>query len=261
MATYREQIEFVERIKLREGEHRTLDCPFCGGRKKFTVDRLHDGRTVWNCFKASCSVKGSKQGYRSVDAAKSYLAGATPERKRPSLPLPPITTKVENSSTALEYLRSVNSLQAYERGLINLRYDPRTKRVLFYNSEGTGAVGRAMHTGPKWLTYGDASTGIHIGTSDTAIIVEDAASACAIARLPDYTGVAILGTHFSNTLKNTLKRYKMLYIVLDNDAQKKALQLQKQLRGSVFLRTTTRDPKELGVKELIDVIDHNKITN
>jgi hypothetical protein len=262
MATYKEQLEFINRINLREGEHRTLDCPFCQGRRKFTVDRLHDGRTVWNCFKASCSVKGSKRGYRSVDAAKSYLAGNTQEkRQRSSLPLPQITTKIENSDIAMEYLRGVNSLEAYQSGLINIRFDPRTKRVLFYTSDGTGAVGRSLHSGPKWISYGDTSKGIHVGVSKVGVIVEDAASACAVARIEGYTGIGILGTNLSNVLKNTLRTYNKLYIVLDNDARKKALQLQNQIRGNVFLRTTTKDPKELGVRELIAVIDQIEDTN
>ena len=255
MFNYRDQIEIIERIKIREGEHKTLDCPFCGGSKKFTIDRLNDGRLVWNCFRASCNVKGSKSYGRSITAAKAYVAGA--DQSRPTskvLPLPELTTKVENRENAISYLRSVNSLDAYEAGLIDIRYDPKTKRVLFYNNDKSGAVGRALSRGPKWLSYGDTSTGIAVGKSDIAVVVEDVASACSVARLPDYTGFAILGTHITNTLKNTLHKYKVVYIVLDNDATRKAAQLTKKLRGSVFLRTTSKDPKELGLDQIIKII-------
>jgi len=257
MFSYRDQIEIIERIKIRESEHKTLDCPFCGGTKKFTIDRLTDGRLVWNCFRASCNVRGSKSYGRSIEAAKAYANGRQQSKPTPKvLPLPEITTRIENREDASQYIRSVNSYDAYEDGLIDIRYDPKTRRVLFYNSDKTGAVGRALGRGPKWLSYGDTSTGMHVGKSDIAIVVEDVASACSVARLQEYTGVAILGTHLSNTLKNTLHKYKAVYILLDNDAAQKAAQLTKKLRGSVFLRTTSKDPKELELDQLIKIISN-----
>ena len=255
MFSYRDQIEIIERIKIREGEHKTLDCPFCGGSKKFTIDRLNDGRLVWNCFRASCNVRGSKSYGRSITAAKAYVAGA--DQSRPTskvLPLPELTTKVENRENAISYLRSVNSLDAYEAGLIDIRYDPKTKRVLFYNSDKTGAVGRALGSGPKWLSYGDTSTGIHVGGSNIAVVVEDVASACSVSRNIKYTGVALLGTNITSTIKNALLMYKELYIVLDNDASRKSVALSKKLRGSVFIRVTEKDLKELSIKEIADLL-------
>jgi hypothetical protein len=32
--SYREQIEILKMISVSEGERKTLDCPFCGGRRK-----------------------------------------------------------------------------------------------------------------------------------------------------------------------------------------------------------------------------------
>ena len=257
MYSYRDQLAIIDKIKVREGEHRTLDCPFCGGVKKFTIDRLEDGRLLWNCFKASCGVRGSKKGARSVEAAKAYVAGQRSKPiERKTSPIPLITTRVENNEIALAYLHGVNSYPAYESGLIHVRYDPKSSRVLFYNSDKSGAVGRALGRGPKWLAYGDVSRGIHVGSGKSAVLVEDVASACSVSRLDGYTGVALLGTNLSNTLKNTLQKYNSVFILLDNDATRKAAHMIKKLRGNIFLRTTDQDPKELSLSQLHDLLEN-----
>ena len=58
--SYREQIDVLKKISLAEGERKTLDCPFCGGRRKFSITKL-DGMLLWNCFRASCSAKGDQK--------------------------------------------------------------------------------------------------------------------------------------------------------------------------------------------------------
>jgi hypothetical protein len=254
MTTYREQVAEIERIKIREGERRTMDCPWCGGKNKFTIDRLIDGRLVWNCYRASCDVKGVKNIGRSISSAKSYLNGDGQSERRKAPPLPAITTKVENSSDAIRYLKSVNSLEAYENGLIDIRFDPRTRRVLFYNQDHTGAVGRALGGGIKWMTYGDCSNGIHVGDSSIAVLVEDVPSACSVSRLRQYTGVALLGTTITSALKNALLVYKFVYIILDSDASKKSVSLSKRLRGSTYVRITTKDLKELTMGEIAGLL-------
>jgi len=32
MFSYKEQVSVIQKIRLAEGEHKTLTCPFCGGR-------------------------------------------------------------------------------------------------------------------------------------------------------------------------------------------------------------------------------------
>ena len=41
MHNYHEQLEIIKKIKLRDGDRKTLDCPFCGGHKKFTIEKHH----------------------------------------------------------------------------------------------------------------------------------------------------------------------------------------------------------------------------
>ena len=256
MYSYREQLAEVRRIKIAEGERKTLDCPFCGGQKKFTIDRLPSGQLLWNCFRASCEVRGSHQGERSLLAAKRYQDhGPEKVRSKPTIQIPAITTSLDNVPHAIEYLRSVNSFDAYEPGLIRLRYAPREQRVLFYNQAMIGAVGRRLSTtGPKWMSYGDVTEGIHVGHGENAVLVEDAASACSIARIPEFTGVALLGTNISSALRKTFTIYNKIFILLDNDASSKAVKLIKKVRGSVYLRITDKDPKDLAVCEIKNVL-------
>lgn len=263
MHNYREQLEIVKQIRIAEGEHKTLDCPFCGGQKKFTIDHLITGELLWNCFRASCNAKGRYSGERSIAGAKAYLT-SNHDVQRPitSMPIPAMTTRIENNDVARDYLRSVNSLEVYEAGLIKIRYAPREKRVLFYNQDQSGAVGRAIYhqgaQGPKWLSYGDTSGGIVVGHGNTAVVVEDAASACSIARINHVAGVGVLGTHIPNTIKKYLQLYKFIYILLDNDAKHKAVSIQKQLRGNVYIRFTDKDPKEQTHDQNLAMLRFNK---
>jgi len=91
-------------------------------------------------------------------------------------------------------------------------------------------------------------------------LVEDAASACSIARLQDFTGIGLLGTNLTSQIKNSLHLYNQLYIILDNDAANKAVRMSRKLRGSVLIRMTKDDPKDLTIHELTQLLT-SKQTN
>ena len=244
MFNYREQLSIIEKIRMSEGDHKTIDCPFCGGRNKFTIDKF-DGVLVWNCFRASCTAKGSYRGKRDHTALKNYLSGTPTERHRRKLnALPALTTSARKHLPAVDYLKSVNSYEAYEEGLIKVRYSPKENRVLFYTPDGTGAVGRALDERlPKWWNYGDTSCGIPVGSATSVVLVEDVASACAVSRLKDVTGYALLGTNLTKCIKRAINNSKDVTLVLDSDASSKALKLLS--RNSVIdkVRFTTVDLK------------------
>ena len=71
--------EYVEDLDLKLGYSKRMNCPNCNGYKTFTVTN-NMGSLLWNCYKASCSVKGNtrvrlsvddiKQSYTNVDTAK-----------------------------------------------------------------------------------------------------------------------------------------------------------------------------------------------
>lgn len=256
MSNYREQIEWVKTLSIKEGSRLTTDCPFCGGKNKFTLDKF-DGKLVWNCYRASCNVKGAHSGERNLDAVKARLSGSAIKRHKPEpKPIPTITTNVSNSDTAISYLKKVNSYDALIRGDIKIRYAPKESRVLFYNKDNTGAVGRSMRpVRAKWWSYGELSKGIHVGNGDHAILVEDVASACAVSNVTGLTGVALLGTNITKSIKKAVNKYKKVTLVLDNDASAKAVSLMSVLGYNSHVRLTVVDLKYLSPDKIREVLD------
>jgi hypothetical protein len=252
--SYREQIDILTKISLAEGERKTLDCPFCGGRRKFSITKL-DGMVLWNCFRASCSAKGSHQGTRSVDAIKRRLDRPAEPVVAPAkiTPLPKITASIFNHEDALDYVTRNNCLEALSRGYISCRYAPAEKRVLFYTDDKKGAVGRSIAQSKyKWWTYGDVSQGYQIGEGDVAVIVEDVPSACSVSRLDGYVGIALLGTSLGKLQLGS--HLKGAVIILDKDASAKAVSLSRSLGEGTTVRFTETDLKHLSIDELRQVL-------
>ena len=255
MSSYRDQVEYVKSIILAEGDRHTADCPFCGGKNKFTLDKF-DGKLIWNCYRASCGVKGAYTGKRDINAAKSYLEGnATQRFKAKYKEIPALTTRVTNHDPAVSYLKHVNSYDAYLRGDIKIRYAPVEDRVLFYNSDGTGAVGRSLRpVRAKWWSFGDLTEGIHVGTGKHAVLVEDVASACSVSSVTGYVGVALLGTNITKSITKTLSKYQKVTLVLDNDASLKAISLARKLNMQCNVRFTRLDLKYLTAQAIEDLV-------
>jgi len=256
MSSYRDQVELVKTLTVKEGDRKKMDCPFCGGKDKFTIDK-YDGKLVWNCFRASCNVKGSYAGQRNISAAKSYLAGAAIQRHKPAYKdVPTLTTRISTHQPAIDYLKHVNSYEAFERGDIKVRYAPKEHRVLFYNHTQLGAVGRSLRpVRSKWWSYGDLSAGIHVGNGDHAILVEDVASACAVSNALGLVGVALLGTNITKSIKLALNKYTKLTLVLDNDASSKAISVAGSMGMKCSVRLTKLDLKYLTAEKILEIIN------
>lgn len=252
--SYRDQIDILSSIKIKDGEKRSLDCPFCGGRKKFGVLK-QDGKLLWNCFRASCGVKGSYRVGRSITGVKDYIH----KRETKAVyynSLPSIVSSVDHHPEAMAYLESVNSLEAYNRGLIKIKYAPRDNRVLFYTEDGQGAVGRALdNRTPKWFTYGNTAEGIVVGNG-TPVLVEDTPSACSVSRVEGYSGFALLGTRITPSIKSSLRQFTHVLIVLDKDASTKALSLVKSVQSvcNATVRFTETDLKCLTYEQIQNVL-------
>lgn len=270
MYNRKEQIEILSRIKVPEGKSYTIDCPFCQGKKKFSITN-NDGTILWNCYKASCNARGAYRKGMTLELVKRRLERPT-ERlseyidrriREKSLylgkPVPPILSKPDNHTRVMDYLIDNHALEAYQSGLIKIRFTPSDNRVLFFTDDGYGAVGRALDDRkPKWMTYGETGGVITVGNGPTAVIVEDVPSACAVGVIEGYTGVAILGTNMSTKQKQSVKVFKNCAIVLDNDAKKKALVLLQQLQGTLpcTVKFTTKDLKNCSKEEIIKVLNN-----
>ena len=241
--TYQEQLLIIKQIPIRDGDTKVITCPFCYQPKKLALSNI-DGKLMWNCYRASCNAKGIHSGRRNLSAVKNYLSNQVQSKTIIRKPIPSMTTSIGNHQPAIDYLKTVNSLDAYESGLIKIRYAPAEDRVLFYGEEG--AVGRSLKRyGPKWISYGLLSEGIHVGSGSTAVLVEDVPSACSVSRIHGLVGVALLGTNLTLSLEKSLLDYDIIYLVLDKDASKKALRIQKSSTKRLLVRFTNEDLKLL----------------
>jgi DNA primase len=132
----------------------------------------------------------------------------------------------------MQYLERNNCLHALHDRLAKIMYDPKQNRTVFVvqdDSQVYDAIGRSFSNRvlPKWYRYGNSSKLFTCGDHDTAILVEDAASACAVSQVS--TGVALLGTNLKDADLTPLRKYKHVYICLDADATRKSLDIQKYL--------------------------------
>ena len=55
----------IQDVNLNMGDTKRMNCPSCNGYKTFSITN-NNGKIVWNCFKASCNLKGEKSWRVSV---------------------------------------------------------------------------------------------------------------------------------------------------------------------------------------------------
>ena len=219
---YIQQNEPLENVSVR------ISCPSCGGRNTFTITKQH-GKLLWNCYKAACSLRGGKGIERSKSDIKSIIAN---RNYQTIYHLPEHFVPVHNHPQSLAYLQRNNCMSALNDNLAKIMYDPKQNRTVFVVQQGSqvyDAIGRSFSNKvvPKWYRYGKSSQLFTCGEHDTAILVEDAASACAVSQVS--TGVALLGTTMKDADPTSLRKYKHVYVCLDADATRKSLDIHKYL--------------------------------
>jgi len=243
-------IDIGQSIKLNSNNPARTNCPFCGGPNTFSVSKV-DGLLLWYCYRASCKTKGKASVGRSLDDLRLRRK---PEHTATTFTLPDHFANVLSSEAAVSYLKRNNCLTAYTSRTADIRYDPKLHRCVFvnHNSAGiVGAVGRSLNKDdkPKWWRYdrnsfpyivrpavtaydhsGDrlgCSTGI-VGNT-LAVLVEDAASACAVSAA-GVAGVALMGTNLADAMLTPLRQFSKVLVALDPDAIRKALDIAAKLR-------------------------------
>jgi len=241
----------INSVHLVESVNKYIDCPSCGGQNKLSV--LKEGADIkYHCFRASCYIKGVIHGQRTTDQQKRFLLQCKqPSTKDNGLPIPQFQSQIIENDPASKYIKRSNCDMPMLRGSIKISWAVKEQRVLFFTRDHTGAVGRTLNKyGPKWLTYGDCSSGISVGNGPTVVLVEDAASACSLSRLPQYTGFALLGTKMKDSYKAYLNSFDRCLVVLDNDAKSQAFKIARQLRIPASIRLTKFDLKNLTTTEI-----------
>jgi hypothetical protein len=96
----------------------------------------------------------------------------------------------------------------------------------------------------KWLRYGKSAEPFVVKTdSNHVILVEDAASACAVSEYG--TGIALLGTSLTYRALEVVTKYRSVTVALDRDAFNKSLALTRRLRQymAANAKLLREDPK------------------
>ena len=205
------------------------ECPSCGQRT-FTVTN-EMGTLKWNCFRASCTVKGSTQVSMSIDDIKTVLLGHESDDKPVPFALPEYI--VTPPWVVLEWASELYGLDAQELGLM---YDVKDSRVVFpirHDGQIVDATGRALDKSPiKWKRYGKSSLPYVHGCGKTAVVVEDCVSAAVVGG-DDYVGVAVLVTSLLDEHKRYLTQFSTAIIALDPDALMKSIEFARELQSYV----------------------------
>ena len=248
--------DYINDLHLSVGETRRTNCPSCNGYKTFTVTN-NMGRLVWNCYKSSCPISGTKKVNLSVDDIKNSVFEAKRMEKEFNMP-----EHVVFHNDRVEVRR-----YAYEFGLnyeeIPLYYDVKEKRVVFpIKKKGliVDAVGRSVGFRlPKWKRYGKSDLPFTYGYGKVAVVVEDCVSASVVGN-GVYVGVAVLGTSLSDSHKRYLAQFSTAIIALDPDAMPKTLAFAKELRGYVDDVRVLKLKDDLKYATDNDIINLHKLT-
>ena len=62
--------EYVEQLSVENGETKRMNCPLCNSYKTFSVTN-NMGSLLWNCYKASCNIKGSSRVHLTVEEIRA----------------------------------------------------------------------------------------------------------------------------------------------------------------------------------------------
>jgi hypothetical protein len=161
---------------------------------------------------------------------------------------------------AENYVKKVNSYEAYLSGLADIRYDFQRDRVVYLVKEGNkvvDATGRSLTSSkPKWLRYANSKYPFVCGDSDNCFIVEDCPSATSVANL--VTGMALMGTSLLDEHIQVIRNYKKIFVALDKDATRKAVDIVRHLSNYVPTRLVVlkKDLKNMEKEERDELINN-----
>ena len=244
--------EYAESLNLFDGESRRANCPSCGHKNTFSVTN-NNGELLWNCFHADCTVRGRGSRRITRDNADTMLSKLRRNTAKqtplyPEVPFEkPKSWSRQISQRGLEYVDSVNTSGRYD----DIYHDVRHDRLVYAIHDKKGVlvdgVGRTLcGSRPKWYRYGNYRYGFMIGTSKTALVVEDVPSAISVS---DWvTGYALLGTSLRDEHIEELSTFDRIIVALDRDATDKALTYMRALNTLVptGILMLDKDLKSLG---------------
>ena len=219
---------YIDAMAIQEGVTMRSDCPVCGHKNSFSATNMGNS-IVYNCFHADCGVSGRvRHGLLSHGRLRK-------EKRRLNLCVySQYFVPVSRSQKAVQYINDNNIKYAYDNRYARIELDIRENRVVFTIFDDahlmTDAVGRSLtNRKPKWKRYcSNRVPFITSNMSDTCVIVEDCASACAVTQA-GVVGVALMGTNLVDNYVNYIKKFKTAIVALDKDASHKSLTISKSL--------------------------------
>lgn len=255
--------DLILALEVPSGTTKRFDCPVCGGGNTLSVT-VSTGTKLWNCYKAGCTVKGTEGGSLSLNDLDRLLAGGGDLRSWdvPEYDLARFTRIDEKPLALKELMKYPAAYEAWQTGLVELRYDPKEHRLVFIYGDvdsGIGAAGRALRYDikPKWKRYDKLSfPAIYGRHGGVGLVVEDAISAASVA-YAGYTGIALLGTSLQSGFTTWGNKFDKIIVALDEDATIKASHMVQlmQFWKPAMLLPLKRDLKYLTKEAIVALIN------
>jgi len=253
---------YVESLTIAPYGRYRSDCPLCGKPNTFSVTDNGFER-LWNCFHADCHTKGGTGISLTKDNSKqAFVKRQTKEEvTKVDFVIPDTFVSLSRNINAENYVKEVQSYDAYLDGLADIRYDFQRDRVVYLVKDGDkviDATGRSLtNSKPKWLRYGTSKMPFVCGLTDNLFVVEDCPSACSISNI--VTGMALMGTSLLDSHIQVIQNYKKIFVALDRDATRKAVDIVRHLSNYVPTKLVVlkKDLKNMEREERDDFIDNN----
>lgn len=223
-------LKILNDIDVGIGETVRTNCPVCKGYNTFTITN-DMGKLMWNCYKASCTVKGNEKTRLSVEQINKK------KEQQKEFVMPEYIVPHRNRGHVLDFLHRWAIIYAQ----VDILYDVREDRVVFpVMNDGVfvDATGRALAgwRQPKWKRYGFSPFPYRYGIGDVAVVVEDCVSAVVAGNVNGFVGVALLGTTLLEQHKQILSQFSTVLVALDPDALTKAVKMTQDIPNSKLLR-------------------------
>ena len=224
----------INDLQLRDGETKRMTCPMCNNKEKTFTITNNMGKILWNCYKASCSLSGSKKVHLTSDDIRKSIGVFAEETVEIPFELPEYITPHNNNEDVLKFADTYGlSIDTTE-----MMYDVKDHRVVFpivHGGKIVDATGRSLNKRlPKWKRYGKSDLPYTHGYGKVAVVVEDCVSAAVVGTVSDvHVGVAVVGTSLSESHKRYLSQFSTAVVALDPDALPKTLAFVRELKTHV----------------------------
>lgn len=276
--------------KINSNDNVAFHCPFCHhNKKKMEVNIVTQ---YWHCW--VCNAAGRKLAvlFRKLNVQREKVSKLIqllddveykptktttdtpvlqlPEGYRPLWVLQEMSPEFRN---AVYYLKkrniTIHDILKYRIGYC--RKGPYKGKIIIPSYDANGSlnyfVARAYYEQDKFKHKNPPASKdivgfeLHINWNMPIILVEGAFDAIAIKR----NAIPLFGKTISNTLKKRIveKGVKEIYICLDKDARKQALEAAEYFMANgitvYFVDLTEKDPSELGFEKIISQIQSTKV--